>query len=93
VERPAECLSCPRPSYPPAAVRYGLEGDVEVEIVVDEKGRVTVARALSGHSALREAARKAALGWRYAPATRDGVPVASTRRVPVQFRFAAPPPP
>ena len=93
VERPPECLSCPRPSYPPAAVRYGLEGDVEVEIVVDEKGRVTVARALSGPSALRDAARKAVLAWRFAPATRDGVPVACTRRVPVQFRLAAKTPP
>ena len=61
--------------------------------MVDEKGRVTEARALSGHSALREAARKAVLGWRFAPATRDGVPVASTHRVPVQFRLAAKTPP
>jgi protein TonB len=93
VERPPVCLSCPRPSYPPAAARYGLEGDVEVEIVVDEKGRVTQARALSGHSALRDAARKAVLAWRFAPATRDGVPVACTRRVPVQFRLADKTPP
>ena len=93
VEKPAECLSCPRPSYPPAAAIYGLEGDVEVEIVVDEQGRVTLARALSGHSALRDAARKAVLAWRFAPATRDGVPVASTRRIPVQFRLAAKTPP
>jgi serine/threonine-protein kinase len=88
VETPAECLSCPPPAYPPAAEKYGLEGDVEIEIVVDAKGRVIEARLLGGHPAFGKAAQRAVLTWRFAPATRGGVPVKSTRRFPVQFRLA-----
>ena len=82
------CRACPPPSYPPAARQYGLQGDVEVEIVVDEQGSVQVKRVLSGPFALSDAARKAVVAWKYAPATRDGVPVKWTIKVSVQFRLA-----
>lgn len=86
VERPPECLSCPPPPYPPAAERYGLEGNVELEIAVDAKGNVSATRVLSGHNAFRAAAQKAIRGWRFVPATKDGVPVEYTLTKIVQFR-------
>ena len=86
VERPAHCLSCPAPLYPPAAERYGLEGRIELEIAVDAKGNVTATRVLSGHNAFRSAAQKAVRSWRFVPATRDGVPVEDTLRRIVEFR-------
>jgi TonB family protein len=53
--------------YPQVAQGARAEGTVEVRILVDKKGRVAEACAMSGHLLLREAARKAALGWAFAP--------------------------
>ena len=86
VERPPVCLSCPPPAYPPAAERYGLEGHVELEIDVDEKGSVTATRVLSGHNAFRGAAQKAVRSWRFTPAMRDGVPIEYVLTKIVQFK-------
>jgi serine/threonine-protein kinase len=87
VEEPPQCLTCPSPPYPPAAERYGLEGDVEIEIDIDASGKVTSARMLKGHAAFRDAALKVARAWRFAPATRDGVPVKCSLVRTVQFRL------
>ena len=89
VETRPRCLSCPPPAYPPAAEKYGLAGTVELEITIDEKGNVTGTRVLNGHNALRAAAEKVARAWRFAPATRDGVPIKYTLRQLVEFRQAA----
>jgi TonB family protein len=59
-----------------------------MEIVVDAEGGVIKARALGGHAAFRNVAERVVASWRFTPATRDGVPVTSTRRIPVQFRLA-----
>ncbi len=85
-ERPPKCLSCPLPPYPPAAERYGAEGKVELEIMVDARGNVMATRVLSGHSAFSAAAQKAVKGWRFEPATRGGVPVEYTLTKIVEFR-------
>jgi serine/threonine-protein kinase len=89
LETRPRCLSCPAPPYPPAAERYGLAGTVELEITIDEKGSVTGTRVLSGHSAFRAAAEKVVRGWRFVPATRDGVPVGYTLRQIVEFTQSA----
>jgi TonB family protein len=85
VETRPECLSCPPPPYPPAAEKYGLAGSVTLEVTIDEKGNVTDTRVLSGHSAFRAAAQKVVRGWRFVPATRDGVPVKYTLTQVVEF--------
>jgi protein TonB len=63
------------PAYPRLAITAGVTGAVVVEILIDEKGNVASARALSGHALLREAALSAARGWRWKPTTLNGVPV------------------
>ena len=85
LETRPHCLACPPPAYPPAAQKYGLAGTVELEITIDEKGNVTGTRVLSGHSAFRAAAEKVVRGWRFVPATRDGVPIKYTLRQLVEF--------
>jgi TonB family protein len=86
VETRPHCLSCPPPPYPPAAQKYGLAGTVELEIAIDENGNVTGTRVLSGPSALRAAAEKSVRAWRFAPATRGGVPIKYMLRWLVEFR-------
>jgi protein TonB len=57
---------------------------------IDIHGAVAAARILhsSGHALLDEAARKAALTWRFAPALRDGEPVPQLRNQPFTFRLS-----
>jgi protein TonB len=59
----------------PLAVTTKTRGSVVVEVLIDERGNVVSARALSGHALLREAAVSAARGWRWRPTTLNGVPV------------------
>ena len=63
------------PLYPRMANLAGVSGSVVVEVVVDEKGIVVSARAMSGHVLLRAAAESAARGWRWNPTILNGVPV------------------
>jgi TonB family protein len=77
----------PAPGYPGKARARGWEGRVVLLLSIDAHGRVTSAEVAesSGRAALDDAARDAAPDWTFAPALRDGVPVAGTLRVPVRF--------
>jgi protein TonB len=82
--------SNPRPPYPLAARRLGLEGRVLLEVVVRPDGRagsVTI-RQSSGSGMLDDsAADTVRTRWRFVPARRDGIPVESTVTVPIRFRI------
>ena len=79
-------VSSVRPVYPEYARRSGSLGDVELDVTIDATGRVTRATAVSGPSVLRSAAQSAVLQWRYQPASVNGAPVVSRRRVRVSFQ-------
>lgn len=51
--------------YPEPAKREGIQGQVSVEITVNEKGEVIEARATGGHQKLRQAAVDAAKQFRF----------------------------
>ena len=70
-----KALSLPPPTYPELALRMRTVGQVEVEVVVDENGKVVSARALSGPPALRDVAVSAALRARFSPTKLSGQPV------------------
>ena len=70
-----KAVKLPPAVYPEFARRMHTTGLVEVEVVVDENGKVVAARALSGPTALREAAVQAALGARFSPTKLSGQPV------------------
>ena len=53
-------IDLPQPQYPEAARLLGVEGIVEVQILVDENGEVTKASALSGDVLFTELAAEAA---------------------------------
>ncbi|MFK3649115.1 energy transducer TonB [Lysobacter enzymogenes] len=83
-------LRNPPPSYPPEAVRAGITGTVELEILVGVDGKpidVLIVRS-SGHRALDQAARRVVLQrWTFEPATDNGQPVQARGRVPIEFKL------
>jgi protein TonB len=60
-------LSLPKPVYPPIAKQAGIQGAVNVQVVVDETGKVISAKAVTGSPLLMHAAQTAALGARFSP--------------------------
>lgn len=85
-----QALRNPAPSYPPQAVREGLTGVVELEILVGVDGRpqeVKVVRS-SGHRLLDQAAvRVVRSSWIFQPALHEGQPVQALGRVPIEFKL------
>lgn len=86
-----QALSAPAPAYPREAMRQGLAGTVELEILVGIDGRpldVRVVRS-SGHRVLDQAARRAVLAqWTFQPAFRNGQAVQALGRVPIEFKLS-----
>jgi len=82
---PPQCLECPT-VYPGPLERSGLRGVVEVDILVDEEGRVAEAAARPvGHKDLRQEALRQVRRWKYRPATKRDVP--GKMRLTVLVRF------
>jgi TonB family protein len=75
-----------QPAYPAAARSAHITGTVVVELVVNERGSVTSARASSGPPLLAGAAEAAARGFKFTPITLDGVPVKSNQTVLFHFK-------
>ncbi len=71
-----KAISKPRPPYPVLKLAAPPpSGEVAVQIVVDEQGKVIWACAISGHALLRPAAEQAASQARFIPAQLSGQPV------------------
>jgi len=70
-----QATELPKPEYPEFARRARAAGMVNVEVVIDEAGKIISARAVSGPPLLREAAVKAALRARFSPTKLSGQPV------------------
>ena len=68
----SKAISLPQPPYPPMAKQVGIHGAVQVQIVVDETGRVISAHAVSGHPFLNPSAEQAAQRARFTPTTLNG---------------------
>jgi TonB family protein len=84
--RPAIPLLFPDPPIYPWQLPKGREGDVVIEITIDEQGTVTETRILQSFAPEIDAKVTAALrSWRFQPATVDGTAVSS--RQDVHFHF------
>ncbi len=77
----------PKSEYPEEARRLGIEGEVKLRIVVDERGRVRDVTVLRdpGHGFGAVAQRSARAYCRFRPARKDGAPVAT--QIPYTIRF------
>ncbi len=80
-----KATSLPQPAYPPAARQVKASGTVMVQVLVDEKGNVVTAQAVSGHPLLRPAAVAAARQAKFSPTRISGKPVKVTGVINYQF--------
>lgn len=76
------------PTYPAEARNAGITGAVTVEFVVDEQGRVQLARVVESTDARFEAATlRAVQKWRFEPGKKNGRPVRFRMVAPVVFNL------
>lgn len=80
-------LSAASPSYPEAARSAHVQGDVSVDILVDENGKVAGMTILSGPTLLRQAALEALRQRKYLPAMLDGKPTSAHVVVAIHFQL------
>jgi protein TonB len=71
----SKVISLPQPPYPILAKQIKALGAVNVQILVDEQGRVVSAQAVTGNPMLLAAAKDAALRARFTPTILSGVAV------------------
>jgi len=77
------------PNYPPAELLDGIEGDVTVEILVNDEGLVENAWVLValGPSSFEFASLEAVRQFRFKPPVQDGVPMPMWIRFQIRFRI------
>lgn len=75
----------PVPIYPATAKAVGASGAVNVQITIDETGKVISAKAVSGHPLLRQAAEQAAQRAIFSPTLLSKVPVKATGVIVYNF--------
>jgi TonB family protein len=80
-----DLLHGPVPKYPHRAIEQRVEGDVVLEVALDERGEVSDARVVSGPDELRKAALSAVLYWHFSPVRRQSTTMTVT------LRFKTPP--
>jgi TonB family protein len=70
------CIECPHPPYPEMARRAKMEGVVEVSFIISETGTVqNIQIEESAGEVFDSAIVEVVKGWRYKPATKQGIPV------------------
>jgi protein TonB len=75
------------PEYPPAALRFRIQGTVRFEALIAEDGHIARLRLVSGHPLLVRAAREAAQKWIFRPTLRRGKPVRVITEFDVEFQL------
>jgi len=81
----AKALNLPAPIYPETARRVRAAGTVEVEVVIDENGKVISARAISGLAILRDVSVQAASRARFSPTKLSGQPMKVVGKIIYNF--------
>jgi TonB family protein len=76
-----------KPPYPQAARQMQVQGVVNVQVTIDETGKVISASATDGHPLLRRAAVDAAYNCRFTPTKLSNVPVKVTGVIVYNFKL------
>lgn len=79
-------LDCKLPAYPQKAKDKNIQGQVEIELLVNEDGEVIFTNPLSGPEELWAESVKAAVTARFAPSTLMKKPVKITGRIIFDFK-------
>lgn len=80
-----KAISLPKPDYPANAQAAGAEGVVVIQVMVDEQGNVTEARAISGPKMLQEVSVNAAFQAKFSPTLLQGEAVKVTGVIVYNF--------
>lgn len=70
-----QATSLPKPNYPAAAKAVNAGGQVSVQVLIDERGNVVSANAVSGHPLLKASAEAAARNAQFSPTKLSGEPI------------------
>lgn len=86
---PSQVLQRVVPKFPTGASRFGIFGDLIVQVVVDPSGAPTLPRIIHPLPAatLSFVALDALRQWRFQPATHNGQPVASVFNLTVHYKL------
>ena len=71
----SEAISLPKPAYPPIAQAGRVQGPVNIQVLIDEQGKVISAKVISGSPLLARAALSAAYQARFSPTMLGEQPV------------------
>ena len=86
LDNPPRTRSQVAPAYPAAERTAGITGEVVVEFLVDETGRVQQARVVqSTHPAFESPTLRAVQKWRFEPGKKNGQAVRFRMLAPVRF--------
>jgi protein TonB len=84
----AMAISRPSPVYPQLARQARIQGVVRLEAVIDETGKITDLKVVSGHPLLVQSALDAVRQWRYRPTILNNVPVQVATTIDVNFTLS-----
>jgi TonB family protein len=75
----------PSPLYPPLASQARIQGVVQIDTVLDERGHVVEMKIVSGPPLLYQAAQDALKKWKYEPTYLNDQPIAVRMIVNITF--------
>lgn len=85
--KPPRAITRPDPIYPTLAKQARIQGVVVIDAVIDERGNVVQAHAISGPPLLIPSALAAVMQWKYEPSFLDGEPISVAMHVDVTFEL------
>jgi periplasmic protein TonB len=85
--RPPKALVQVRPEYPPLARQAHIQGEVQVDAILDEQGNVIDMKVVSGQPLLYQAALDALKKWKYEPTYLNDQPIAVEMIVKISFQL------
>lgn len=76
-----------QPEYPAMGKQLKLEGMVQVEASIDERGAVESVRVMSGNVVLANSAVNAVKRWKFSPLTMEGKPAKGSAVLSFTFKL------
>ncbi len=85
--RPPKVIVQVRPDYPPLARQARIQGQVQIDAILDDQGNVVDMRVVSGPPLLYQAALDALKKWKYEPTYLNDQPIAVEMIVTITFQL------
>jgi protein TonB len=76
-----------QPTYPALAKQARIEGVVRLDVVIDQQGRVSDIKVISGHPLLIPAAMDFVKQREYVPTLLNGQPIAVVTEMSIPFKL------